>query len=88
MVKRMILEWGRILCLVTSVGLLTLWVVSRFFDQSSYHLRISTTGNLRHDLHLFLYDGQFALSNQFDRDSSGRFRPLMWKRRCSSKMTD
>jgi hypothetical protein len=77
MVKRMILEWGLILCLVASVGLLTLWVVSRFFDQSSYHLRISTTGNLRHDLHLFLYDGQFALSNQFDRDSSGRFRPLI-----------
>jgi hypothetical protein len=77
MVKRMILEWGLILCLGTSVTLLTLWVVSRFYDRSSYHLRISTTGNLRHDLHLFLYDGQFALSNQFDRDSSGRIGPLI-----------
>ncbi len=75
--KRVILEWGLILCLGTSIALLTLWVVSRFFDRSSYHLRISTTGNLRHDLHLFLDDGQFALSNQFDRDTSGRFRPLI-----------
>ncbi len=77
MAKRMILEWGLLLCLGTAFALLTLWIVYRFFDRSSYHLRISTTGNLRHDLHLFLYDGQFALSNQFDRDSSGRIRPLI-----------
>jgi hypothetical protein len=77
MAKRMILEWGLLLCLGTALALLTLWVVSRFFDRSSYHLKISTTGNLRHDLHLLLYDGQFALSNQFDRDSSGRIRPLI-----------
>jgi hypothetical protein len=77
MVKRMMLEWGLILGFGASVAILTFWVVSRFFDRSSYHLRISATGNLRHDFHLFLDDGQFALSNQFDRDSSGRFRPLI-----------
>jgi hypothetical protein len=77
MAKRMILEWGLLLCLGTALALLTLWVASGFFDRSSYHLRISTTGNLRHDLHLIVYDGQFALSNQFDRDSSGRIRPLI-----------
>jgi hypothetical protein len=77
MAKRMMLEWGLLLCLGSALALSTLWIVSSFFDRSSYHLKISTTGNLRHDLHLFLYDGQFALSNQFDRDSSGRVRPLI-----------
>jgi hypothetical protein len=38
---------------------------------------ISTVGNLRHDLLLLLYDCQFALGNQFDRNSSGRIRPLI-----------
>jgi hypothetical protein len=69
--------WGLIFCLGTALGLLTSWVVSRFFDRSSYHLKLSPTGNLRHDLHLFLYEGQFALSNQFDSNSSGRIRPLI-----------
>jgi hypothetical protein len=76
-VKRVILEWGLILCLSSSVTLVTLWIITGFFDRSTYHLQISTTGNLRHDLHLFLYDGHFGLSNQFDRDSSGRIRPLI-----------
>ena len=75
--KRMILEWGLILGLGTSLALLTLWVVTRFFDRLPYHFRISTTGNVQHDLHLILYDGQFALSNHFNRDSSGRVRPLI-----------
>jgi hypothetical protein len=76
-VKRRILEWGLIFCLGTALGLLTSWVVSRFFDRSSYHLKLSPTGNLWHDLHLFLYEGQFALSNQFDSNSSGGIRPLI-----------
>jgi hypothetical protein len=59
-VNRRILEWGMIFCLGTAPGLLTSWVVSRFFDRSSYHLKLSPTGNLRHDLHLFLYEGRFA----------------------------
>src|ERR1700722_13910545 len=76
-VKHRILEWGLIFCFGSALALLTSWVVSRFFDRSSYHLKLSPTGNLRHDLHLFMYEGQFALSNQFDSDSSGRIRPLI-----------
>ena len=75
--KHRILEWGLFFCLGSALALLTSWVVSRFFDRSSYHLKLSPTGNLRHDLHLFMYEGQFALSNQFDSNSSGRIRPLI-----------
>ena len=76
-VKHRILEWGLIFCFGSALALLTSWVVSRFFDRSSYHLKLSPTGNLRHDLHLFMYEGQFALRNQLDSDSSGRIRPLI-----------
>jgi hypothetical protein len=85
MMKRMILEWGLILCLGASLALMSFWVLSRFFDRSSYHFRISTTGNLRHDLHVMLYDGLLALSNQFDRDSSGKIRPLVVQGKTLSK---
>jgi hypothetical protein len=73
----MVLEWGLILCLGSSLVFFGVWVFSRFFDQSSYHLRIATTGNVQHDLHLLLNDGQLALSNQFGTDSTGRIRPLI-----------
>jgi hypothetical protein len=78
MFRRLRLECGLVLCLGSSLGLVTSWVVFRFVDRSTYHLSIATTGNLMDDLHVLIYDGRIALSNRFDRDSSGEFRPLIW----------
>jgi hypothetical protein len=75
--KRIILEWGLILSVGLALALATLWVVSRFVDRSSYHLRISTSGSVRDDLHLLVGDGDLALCDQFDVDASGNVRPLI-----------
>src|ERR1700677_236059 len=50
-VKHRILEWGLIFCFGSALALLASWVVSRIFDRSSYHLKLSPTGNLRDALH-------------------------------------
>jgi hypothetical protein len=77
MVRRIILEWGLILCLASSLAPFTLWVVTGFFDRSSHHLRVSMTRSVQQDIHVILCDGRLALSNQFEMDSSGRIRPLI-----------
>lgn len=75
--KRTILEWGLILSIGMALGLSTLWVVSRFFDRSSYHLRISTSRSVGDDLHLLVGEGDLSLCDQFDVDASGNVRPLI-----------
>jgi hypothetical protein len=77
MVKRMMLEWGLLLSFGATLAMLSMWVISRYYDPTPYHLRIATTGNVQHDLHILLAEGQLALCNQFERDSSGRVRPLV-----------
>jgi hypothetical protein len=76
-VKRVILEWGLILSAGLALALATLWVVSRFFDRSSYHLRVSTSGSVQDDLHLLVGEGDLSLCDQFDVDPSGNVRPLV-----------
>ncbi|HEV3263763.1 MAG TPA: hypothetical protein VG013_43410 [Gemmataceae bacterium] len=75
--KRIILEWGVILAVGSALALSTLWVVSRFFDRSSYHLRITTSKSVADDLHLLVGEGDLALCDQFDVDTSGTVRPLI-----------
>lgn len=75
--KRAVLEWGWVLSVGMALGLSTLWVVSRFLDRSSYHLRISTSQSAGGDLHLLVREGDLALCDQFDVDASGNVRPLI-----------
>jgi hypothetical protein len=75
--RRIILEWSLILSVGIALALSTLWVVSKFLDRSSYHLRISTSRSVGDDLHLLVSDGDFSLCDQFDVDASGIVRPLI-----------
>jgi hypothetical protein len=75
--KRIVLEWSLILSAGMALALSTLWVVSKFFDRSSYHLRISTSRSVGDDLHLLVGDGDLSVCDQFDVDASGNVRPLI-----------
>jgi hypothetical protein len=79
--RRIILEWGLILSVGMALALSTLWIFSKFFDRSTYHLRIPTSRSVGDDLHLLVGDGDLALCDQFDVDTSGKVRPLIIERR-------
>jgi hypothetical protein len=76
-VKRVILEWGLLLSAGLALAIAMLWVVSRFFDRSSYHLRVATSRSVQDDLHLLVREGDLSLCDQFDVDASGNVRPLI-----------
>ena len=75
--KRILLEWSLILSSGIAFSLFTLWLVSSFFDRSSYHLKVSTSGNSDGDCHFVLRDGHFSISNDFDVNPAGRAGPLI-----------
>ena len=75
--KRIILEWSLILSVGITLALTALWAVSRFFDRSSYHFRISTPQTVEGALHLLVGDGDLCLCDQFDVDASGDVQPLI-----------
>jgi hypothetical protein len=75
--KRIILEWGLMLWVGMALALSTLWVISRFFDRSTYHLRFAIPESVADDIHLLVRGGDLSLCNQFDADASGNVRPLM-----------
>lgn len=75
--KRIILEWSMILALGMALALSGLWGYSKFFDRSSYHLRIPTSRSVANDLHVLVGDGDLSLCDQFDVDASGNVRPLI-----------
>jgi hypothetical protein len=75
--KRIVLEWGLILSVGLTVALSSLWAYSRFFDRSTYHLRISTPRSVGNVLHVLVGDGDLSLCDQFDVDASGNVRTLI-----------
>jgi hypothetical protein len=75
--KRVVLEWSLILSVGLSLALSTLWVVSKFFDRSSHHLRIPTSRSVGDNLHLLVGDGDLSVCDQFNVDASGNVRPLI-----------
>ncbi len=74
--KRIMLEWSLILSFGIASSLFTLWVVSGFFDRSSYHLKVSTSDNSDGDFHFVLHDGHASISNHFDVNPAGSVGPL------------
>lgn len=75
--KRITLEWGLILSIGLCLALSSLWVYSRFFARSTYHLRISTPPSVGNGLHVLVGAGDLSLSDQFDVDGSGNVQPLI-----------
>jgi hypothetical protein len=75
--KRIILEWGLFLWAGMALSLLSLWVVFKFFDGSSYPYKIWTSHGVRGDLPLYLLvgEGDLSLCNGFELDASGNARP-------------
>jgi hypothetical protein len=75
--KRIILEWGWILSVGMALAVSSLWVYSRFFDRSPYHLRISTSRSVGDDIHVLVGDGNLSLCDQFEVEASGNVQPLI-----------
>jgi hypothetical protein len=75
--KRVLLEWGWILSIGMAVAILGIWVYSKFFDRSTFHLRISMTRSVGGALHFLARDGNLSLCDQFEVDPTGRIGPLI-----------
>jgi hypothetical protein len=75
--KRFILEWGLIFSVGMVLSLAMLWVASKFFDHSTYHLRIATSRSVSDDLHVLVGDGDLTLGDHFELDASGKVRPVV-----------
>ncbi len=75
--KRIVIEWSLIFSVGMSLALSSLWVVTRFFDRSSYHLRVVTARSVGDHLHLLVRDGDLSICDQFDVDAAGKVRPLI-----------
>jgi hypothetical protein len=75
--KRILLEWGLILCVGLTLAVSILWAVASFVDRSTYHLRFPTSRSVQDDLHLIVGAGELTLCDQFEMDTSGNSQPLI-----------
>jgi hypothetical protein len=75
--KRILLEWSLIVSVGMALALSTLWVYSRFYDRTTYHLRFPTSRSVQDDLHVLVSNGDLTVCDQFDVDASGNVRPLI-----------
>ena len=75
--KRIVREWGQLLAFGMALAILSLWAGSRFLDRSTYHVEITSSRGVQHNLHVLVANGDLALCNQFEVDASGNVRPLI-----------
>ena len=74
--RRVLSEWGFILSAGAFLALSTLYGVS-LVDQTTFHFKVPTTGNVWHDIHMLAGNGEVRLFNQFEIDPSGNVRSLI-----------
>ena len=74
--RRVLSEWGFILSAGTFLALSTLYGGS-LVDQTTFHFKVPTTGNVWHDIHMLAGNGEVRLFNQFEIDPTGNVRSLI-----------